>query len=93
LLVDDAVLRIGELSLKLKQVNEALEAFRKVAQDMPTSIYRDFAQFRIAEIYETVLVDRHKAIETYELVLSKYPNSLYAQEARKRVRLLRGDTL
>lgn len=93
LLVDDAVMRTGELSLKLKQVDEALAAFRKVAQEMPTSIYRDFAQFRIAEVYESVLADKQKAIETYELVLSQYPNSMYAQEARKRVRLLRGDNL
>lgn len=93
LLVDDAVMRTGELSLKLKQVDEALAAFKKVAQEMPTSIYRDFAQFRIAEVYENVLMDKQKAIETYELVLSHYPNSMYAQEARKRVRLLRGDNL
>lgn len=93
LLVDDAVMRTGELSLKLKQVDEALAAFKRVAQEMPTSIYRDFAQFRIAEVYENVLVDKQKAIETYELVLSHYPNSMYAQEARKRVRLLRGDNL
>ncbi|HXG38752.1 MAG TPA: tetratricopeptide repeat protein [Bacteroidota bacterium] len=93
LLVDDAVMRTGELSLKLKKVDEALAAFKKVAQEMPTSIYRDFAQFRIAEVYENVLMDKQKAIETYELVLSHYPNSMYAQEARKRVRLLRGDNL
>jgi tetratricopeptide (TPR) repeat protein len=93
LLVDDAVMRTGELSLKLKRVDEALAAFRKVAQEMPTSIYRDFAQFRIAEVYENVLADKQKAIETYEIVLSKYPNSMYVQEARKRVRLLRGDNL
>lgn len=93
LLVDDAVMRTGELSLKLKRVDEALAAFKQVAQEMPMSIYRDFAQFRMAEVYENVLMDKQRAIETYELVLSQYPNSMYAQEARKRIRLLRGDNL
>lgn len=93
LLVDDAIMRTAELSLRLKQVDDALAAFRKVALEMPTSIYRDLAQFRIAEVYERVRADKQKAIEAYELVLSQYPNSMHAQEARKRVRLLRGDAL
>lgn len=93
LLVDDAVMKTGELHLKLKQVNEALAAFKSVAQDMLTSIYRDFAQMRTAEIYETVLRDKARAIEAYETVLSKYPNSLHAEEARKRIRILRGDAI
>jgi tetratricopeptide (TPR) repeat protein len=93
LCVDDAVMRTGELYLKLKQIDEALAAFRTVAQEMPTSIYRDYAQMRIAELYERVVRNPMKAIEAYELVLSKFPHSLYAEEARKRIRLLRGDVL
>ncbi len=93
LLLDDAVMRTGELHLRLKQVDESLAAFKSVAQEMPASIYRDAAQMRIAEIYETVVRDTVKAIEAYQMVLSKYPNSLHAEEARKRIRLLRGDAI
>jgi outer membrane protein assembly factor BamD (BamD/ComL family) len=48
---------------------------------------------RIGEIYENRLKDKQKAIEAYEAVLINYPTSLYLEEARKRIRLLRGDTL
>ncbi len=93
LLVDDAVMRLGDLYLKLKQPNEALGSFGKVSREMTSSIYKDYAQFRIGEVYELTLHDKQKAIEEYEMLLAKHPNSLYAEEARKRIRVLRGDNL
>ncbi|HEY4613801.1 MAG TPA: tetratricopeptide repeat protein [Bacteroidota bacterium] len=93
LLLDDAMMRSGELYVHLKQPDSALAAYKKVAQDMPTSIYRDYAQLRVGEVYEQTMRNKEKAIEAYEIVLSKYPNSLHAEEARKRIRVLRGDNL
>ena len=91
LLVDDATMKMGELQLLLKQTDEALSAFRRVVQDMPESILRDHAQMKIAETYQFVLKDKAKAIEAYEFILAKFPHSLYLEEARKRIRKLRGD--
>jgi len=93
LLVDDGMMRIGELQLLLNHNEEALTVFRRIADDMPMSILRDQAQMRIGEIYEKRLKDKAKAIEAYEQVLIRYPTSLYLEEARKRIRLLRGDAL
>jgi tetratricopeptide (TPR) repeat protein len=93
LLVDDAVMRTADLYLKLKQPNEALASFSRVTKEMSSSIYKDYAQFRIGEVYELVLQNKQKAIEEYEVILAKYPNSLHAEEARKRIRMLRGDNL
>jgi tetratricopeptide (TPR) repeat protein len=93
LLVDDGMMRIGELQLLLNHNEEALGVFRKIADDMPTSILRDQAQMRIGEIYENRLKDKVKAIEAYEQVLIRYPTSLYLEEARRKIRLLRGDAL
>jgi tetratricopeptide (TPR) repeat protein len=92
-LVDDATMRIGEMQLLLNRVDDALAAFRMVANDMPTSILRDHAQMRIGEIYEGRLKNKQKAIEAYELVLVNHPTSLFVEEARKRIRILRGDSL
>ncbi len=92
-LVDDAMMRIGELQVTLNHVGDALEAFRKVADDMPTSILRDRAQMRVGELYENELKNKQKAIEAYEQVLVNFPNSLYVEEARKRIRTLRGDSI
>jgi tetratricopeptide (TPR) repeat protein len=91
LLVDDAMMKIGELDLFLKHPDEAVKAFRFLVDSIPLSILKDRAQFRIAEICQTVFNNKVRAIEAYEKLLAQFPNSLYAEEARKRIRLLRGD--
>jgi TolA-binding protein len=93
LLVDDAMMKIGELHLLLKQLHEAITAFHFIADSIQLSILKDRAQLRIAEIYQTVLNNKAQAIEAYEKLLAQFPNSLYAEESRKRIRLLRGDNL
>ena len=92
-LADDAAMRSAEMELLLDKVNDALVMFRRVINDMPTSVLRDRAQMRVAEVYESKLQDKKKAIESYEEVLANYPTSLYVEEARKRIRFLRGDSI
>ena len=91
-LLDDAMMKIGELHLLLNRTDSALVVFRRIINDVPTSILRDRAQMRIAEVYEGRLKDTKKAIEAYEAVLANYPASLFVEEARKRIRILRGDS-
>jgi len=54
-------------------------------------IVADDAIFSLAELNEEVFENPAKASELYELILTDYSNSLYAVEARKRYRRLRGD--
>jgi tetratricopeptide (TPR) repeat protein len=93
LLVDDAMMKIGELHLFLKHPDEAMRAFHFIADSIQSSILKDRAQFRIAEICQNILNNKVQAIEAYEKLLAQFPNSLYVEEARKRIRLLRGDNL
>ncbi|MBI3586978.1 MAG: tetratricopeptide repeat protein, partial [Ignavibacteriales bacterium] len=93
LLQDDALMKIGELYILLNQTDGAIGVFKQLSNDMPTSVLRDRAQMRIGEIYERILRDIPHAIEAYEQVLVKFPTSLYVEEARKRIRLLRGDNI
>ena len=93
LLVDDAMMKIGELHLFLKHPDDAMRAFHFIIDSIQLSILKDRAQFRIAEIYQNILNNRAQAIEAYEKLLAQFPNSLYTEEARKRIRLLRGDNL
>ena len=93
LLVDDAMMKIGELYVVLKRPQEAMRAFHFVVDSIQLSILKDRAQVQIAEIYQKVLNDKIQAIGAYERLLSQFPNSLYVEEARKRIRLLRGDKL
>jgi hypothetical protein len=92
-LIDEALMRSGEILADLGKFPEALAAFGRLANDYPESINLDRAQMRTAMIYETGLHDRDRAIAAYQALLEKYPNSILVSEARKRVRVLRGDTL
>ncbi|MBI4530864.1 MAG: tetratricopeptide repeat protein [Candidatus Latescibacteria bacterium] len=50
---------------------------------------RPEATYRIAQIYEVNLGESHKAIRVYEGLIIDYPQSLYADEARIRIRALK----
>ena len=93
LLLDDAMMKIGELHVLLKRPHDAITAFNFIADSIQLSILKDRAQFRIAEIYQSVLSNKAQAIQAYEKLLAQFPNSLYTEESRKRIRLLRGDNL
>jgi tetratricopeptide (TPR) repeat protein len=92
-LIDDALMKTGELHLILDKPMDAINDFVFITDSLQMSIHKDRAQFRIAEIFDSVLNNSNQAIEAYQKLLAKYPNSLYAEEARKRVRILRGDNL
>ncbi len=93
LLIDDAMMKIGELHLRLRQPHEALKIFCFIVDSIQLSILKDQAQFHIAEIYQSVLHNNMQATKEYEKLLAQFPNSLYVEEARKRIRTLRGDNL
>jgi tetratricopeptide (TPR) repeat protein len=92
-LVDDALIQKAELSIGVKRYNDALLSYEKLLTDYPKSILRDKAQFGLGELYQMQLKDKEKAIQAYEEVLAAYPNSLFVEEARGRIRMLRGDAL
>jgi tetratricopeptide (TPR) repeat protein len=92
-LLDDAMMRVGDLHLRLNKPDSALVVFGRIINDMPTSVLRDRAQMKVGEVYERRLKDKRKAIEAYEAVLANYPSSLLVEEARKRIRILRGDSI
>lgn len=92
-LADDALIKKAELSTAINLPGDALISYKKLLSDFPKSIFRDKAQFRIGELYQFSLKDKEKAIQAYEELLSSYPNSLFGEETRKRIRLLRGDSI
>ncbi len=56
-------------------------------------ILADDALFHLGNIFENHLANTEKAIEYYKIILFDFKGSLYAIEARKRLRALRGDKL
>ena len=70
----------------------ALGYYEDILNFHPEDILADDALFRSAEVLEENLLDKGGALEKYKRLLLEYPSSLYGHEARKRVRVLRGDT-
>jgi hypothetical protein len=73
------------------EFEEAITLLSLVVTNFGDDVLADDAQFQMGEIYERQLKDRDKAMELYRELLTKYPGSVYAAEARKRFRALRGD--
>jgi TolA-binding protein len=93
LLIDDATMKVGELCLHLHRPEEAIKTFRFIADSINISILKDRSIFRIAETYQNVLGRKEPAKAAYEELITRFPNSMYVEECRKRIRILRGDAI
>ncbi len=71
----------------------------KLADSLYTQIYQRFsthflsddALMRDAQLKETKLRQNSQAMELYEKLMEEYPSSIFAVEARRKFRILRGD--
>lgn len=73
--------------------NEAIDLLTTLLKYHKDDILADDALFQLAEITELQLKDLPKATEIYKTLLFDYKGSLFAEEARKRLRLIRGDQI
>ena len=71
----------------------SVQAVERILNDYSYDILADDAAFRKAEITERSLGKKEEAKQLYRDFLTAYPGSMYAAEARKRFRELRGDEL
>jgi tetratricopeptide (TPR) repeat protein len=85
-LLDVSMLELGEIENKRGNFATAIEYFKGLLKEYPESVYNALAQKRIGEIYEQGLGNLQRAQEAYELALINYPNSLYLEEIRQRLR-------
>ncbi len=87
-LVDDALIKAGELAVLTQNFEAAIGFYRRVVLQPETSCFVDFAQKKIGDIYYQNLKDSTRAISAYETVLANYPDSIYLEEVRDKIRLL-----
>jgi TolA-binding protein len=82
-----------QANLKLKQGHfaESILFLEKIIKEFPDDVLADDAYYLEGDIYENRLKNKEKAMEIYRDFLNKYPGSVFAAEARKRFRNLRGD--
>ena len=90
-ILDDVYYLEANILMRQGKFHQSIALLQKVIQDYGDDILADDAFFLQGEIYERQLADKTKAMEVYREFLNKYPGSVYAAEARKRFRFLRGD--
>lgn len=90
-ILDDVYWLEANMRMKRGEFDQAISLLEKILKEYPDDILSDDAYFLQGEIYERQIKSKDKAMEVYREFLNKYPGSVYAAEARKRYRTLRGD--
>jgi len=90
-ILDDVYWLEANIRMQRGEFEKSLGLLQKIMDEFPDDIFADDAYFLQGEIYERQLANNDKAMEIYREFLNKYPGSVYAAEARKRFRMLRGD--
>ena len=90
-ILDDVYWLEADLRMKQGEFETAIMLLQKILDKFGDDILADDAFFLQGDIYEHHLGNKAKAMEIYREFLNKFPGSVYAAEARKRFRQLRGD--
>ena len=90
---DEALLKQGEVYEKIGDFSNATESYLKILQFYKDDILADDAHYRLAVIYETHLDRPAEAKFHYEQIIFNHADSIYFVEARKKFRMLRGDSI
>jgi tetratricopeptide (TPR) repeat protein len=88
---DEILLRKSKAMQQQGQWTEAARYLEELLKYHREDILADDAIFQLGELYELHLNNLEKAAEYYKILLFDFKGSLYAEEARKRFRALRGD--
>ncbi|MEZ4805217.1 MAG: tetratricopeptide repeat protein [Bacteroidia bacterium] len=90
-LTDEIYYSKAVIAEKQGRLKDAEVFYLKVVRDFSYDILADNALINLARMYEFKLKDTANAKKFYELIVLNYTGSLFANEARKRYRFLRGD--
>lgn len=80
-----AALREAESELALGNYDKSIPLLQKISDENEKNIYSDKALYLLGKTYQYGLKDDPKAIEMYESLLAKFPNSLYLDIAREEI--------
>lgn len=92
-LFDEVLYKQAEIYTRKKDFATALTLFRKLYEFYPQDILADDALFQMASIQKDVFNQKEDAMNLYKELFTNYPGSVFAVDARKHFRALRGDKL
>ncbi len=82
-------IREAETELAVDNQDKSIELLTKITEETEKNIYADKALYLLGEIYHYSKLNYPKAIEIYESLLAKFPNSLYLDDSRNAIVELR----
>jgi tetratricopeptide (TPR) repeat protein len=88
---DEILYQKGKIMESIGKWESACNYYNSLISNYGFDIMADDAMFRLGMIQEKQLNKPQEAIATYKKIMLNYKDSLFCSEARKRVRLLRGD--
>jgi tetratricopeptide (TPR) repeat protein len=89
ILKDFSRIREAEMEIAMDNFDESISLLTGIADESIKNIYADKALYLIGKIYQFGINNVSKAVEVYEKLLAKFPNSLYLDEAREEIKKLR----
>ncbi|MDI6803750.1 MAG: tetratricopeptide repeat protein [Bacteroidota bacterium] len=92
-IVENTLVVLGDVYTMMQQYEKAVFTYERIMKDFPDNVFADKSQLKTAAVYQWGLKNSVKAIEAYQMLLEKYPGSVYVNEARRRIREIRGDVL
>lgn len=90
-LQDDVLYLKAQIYERKRDYNQAIALYQQVVEKFPDDIRADNSLYALAQLYEFRMNDVEKAKELYEKIFMDYSGSVFAVDARKRFRILRGD--
>ena len=90
-LQDDILFLQAQIFEKKRDYVQAADLYRQTAEKFSEDIRADNALYALAILLEERLNEPEKAMELYEKIFVDYSGSVFAVDARKRYRVLRGD--
>ncbi|MBL0105116.1 MAG: tetratricopeptide repeat protein [Bacteroidetes bacterium] len=92
-LVDDSWFKMAEIMDAKHNWKEEDSLYALIVTNDSASVIADDALYHRAQLYDTKLNDKAKAMELYQDLIVNYPGSVFVTESRKRYRSLRGDVV
>lgn len=92
-LTDEIWYRQARMFERQGKYEDAAARYEKILKQFEQDILGDDALFALAVLYAEKLNDRQKAMQLFQDLLIKYPDSTFTFEARRRFRALRGDKI
>lgn len=92
-IIPQALFKQAQLFEQKKQYHKAEANYQSIIANYRDGILADDAYYFLAELYNNQLAEPEKAKALYEKIIFDHQDSIYFVEARKKFRMLRGDSI